>query len=264
MSTTDDLGPSEGPERLQKVLSRAGVASRRTVENWILSGRISVNGEIVTQLGTRVDPTIDRVQVDGKTISLNPDMRYVLFHKPTKVVTTLSDDKGRSDLRPFLDRIGQRLFPVGRLDYDTSGLLLLTNDGEAANVLAHPSFGVSKTYLATVTGDLAPASLKALREGVTLDDGTVIAADRVVVKNTGSSSKTLLEITLHSGQNRVVRRMCEAIGHPVVSLHRTTFGPFHLGGLKAGQFRDLGLEERHTLATLVAEATGSGEEKHDG
>lgn len=251
MSNPDQ--PVAGPERLQKVLSRAGVASRRKVEILLSQGKIRVNGRVVTELGTRVDPMVDVVEVGGKVISLNPELRYVLLHKPTKVVTSLSDDKGRPDLQIFLDKIGERLFPVGRLDFDTSGLLILTNDGEAANILAHPSFGVHKSYLAQVTGAVSQQALKTLREGTTLDDGLVVAADKVsVVSHKGD--KTVLDITLHSGQNRVVRRMCEAVGHPVITLHRTSFGPFHLGGLKSGQFRDFDTSERHTLATLVERA----------
>ena len=242
-----------GPERLQKVLSRAGVASRRKVEILLAQGKIRVNGQVVTELGTRVDPAVDTVAVGGKVISLNPALRYVLLHKPTKVVTSLSDDKGRPDLQIFLEKIGERLFPVGRLDFDTSGLLILTNDGDAANILAHPSHGVHKSYLASVQGAVSQRALKTLRDGVSLDDGLVIAADKVsVVSQQGSS--TLLDITLHSGQNRVVRRMCEAVSHPVVTLHRTSFGPFHLGGLKSGEYRDFDTDERHTLATLVERA----------
>ena len=255
--TTDNQGsgdsPTGGPERLQKVLSRAGVASRRKVEILLSQGRIRVNGQVVTELGTRVDPEKDVVAVNGTVISLNPALRYVLLHKPVNVVTSLSDEKGRPDLQIFLDKIGDRLFPVGRLDFDTSGLLILTNDGDAANILAHPSFGVHKSYLASVKGAVTNKALKTLRDGVTLDDGVLIAADKVsVVSQAGN--KTLLDITLHSGQNRVVRRMCEAVGHPVITLHRTSFGPFHLGGLKSGEFRDFDADERHTLATLVERA----------
>ena len=252
--------PPGGPERLQKVLSRAGVASRRKVEILLSQGKIRVNGEVVTELGTRVDPATDTVAVNGTVISLNPALRYVLLHKPTNVVTSLSDEKGRPDLKIFLDKIGERLFPVGRLDFDTSGLLILTNDGDAANILAHPSFGVHKSYLASVKGAVSQKALKTLREGVTLDDGLVIAADKVSVVSQ-SGNKTLLDITLHSGQNRVVRRMCEAVGHPVITLHRTSFGPFHLGGLKSGQFRDFDTDERHTLATLVERAKKTTKDK---
>jgi len=250
MSTPESPEPT-GPERLQKVLSRAGVASRRKVEILMTQGKIRVNGEVVTELGARVNPAVDVVEVNGTVMSLRPELRYVLLHKPTKVVTSMSDDKGRPDLQIFIEKIGERLFPVGRLDYDTSGLLILTNDGDAAHILAHPSFGVHKTYLATVSGTPSQAALKTLRTGLTLDDGTKVKADKVTVVGAPGNNRTLLDITLHSGQNRVVRRMCEQVGHPVVTLHRTSFGPFHLGGLKSGEFRDFDAQERHTLATLV-------------
>lgn len=237
-------------ERLQKVLSRAGVASRRQVETFLTAGRIRINGELTRELGVRVRPGIDTVELDGKVLALDVDRRYVVFHKPTKMVTSLSDEKGRVDLRGVLDDIGERLFPVGRLDYDTSGLLILTNDGDAAQVLAHPSFGVEKTYVATVRDHVTPAVAKILRDGVELDDGFV-AADYVKIVGKPAQERSILEITLHSGRNRVVRRMCEAVGHPVVTLQRRRFGPFHLAGLKPGAWRDFSSEQRHQLATLV-------------
>jgi len=213
-------------ERLQKVLSRAGVASRRQVENFLLAGRIRINGKTIKELGVRVTPGRDTVELDGTVLQLDVDARYVVFNKPTKVVTSLSDERGRTDLRGVLDYIGERLFPVGRLDYDTSGLLILTNDGEAAQVLSHPSFGVEKTYVATVRGEVTPSVVKVLRDGLELEDG-FIAADHVKVVGQASPQKSILEITLHSGRNRIVRRMCEAVGHPVITLQRRRFGPFH-------------------------------------
>lgn len=245
MSNTEAQG-----ERLQKVLSRAGVASRRQVENYLLAGRIAVNGEVVTELGRRVDPVRDTVSLDGQVLQLDVDRRYVILHKPAKMVTSLKDEKGRRDLGEVLDDIGERLFPVGRLDYDTTGLLVLTNDGDAAQVLAHPSFGVEKTYLATVRGDVAPSTLQSMKSGVVLEDGP-IAVDQVLKVGESRQGKSILEITLHSGRNRIVRRLCEYVGHPVVTLQRRRFGPFHLGGLKLGQWRDFTPEERHELATLV-------------
>ena len=240
-------------ERLQKVLSRAGVASRRQVEAYIQRGRISVNGEVVEELGRRVDITRDVVSLDGTALQLDIDRRYVLFHKPTGVVTSLSDERGRPDLRNVLEEVGERLFPVGRLDYDSSGLLILTNDGEAANILAHPSFGVEKTYVVSVKGAVSNKTINTLTSGVDLEDG-VIAADSVRRVDQPRSNKTLLEITLHSGKNRIVRRMCAAVGHEVLTLQRRRFGPFHLGGLKPGAWRDFTSDERHQLATLVEEA----------
>ena len=237
-------------ERLQKVLSRAGVASRRQVEQFLLAGRITVNGEVVTELGRRVNASTDVVSLDGRVLQLDVERRYVMVNKPPKMVTSMSDDKGRRDLGEFVEEIGERLFPVGRLDYDTTGLLLLTNDGDAAQVLAHPSFGVEKNYVATVRGGVASKTLQKMKTGVDLDDGP-IAVDHAMVVGEPRGGQTILEITLHSGRNRIVRRLCEALGHPVVTLHRRRFGPFHLGGLKLGAWRDLTAEERHQLATLV-------------
>ena len=246
MSSSNEQG-----ERLQKVLSRAGVTSRRHVESLIAAGRIRVNGEVVTELGTRVDITSDEVQLDKKALQLDVDRRYVLFHKPTDIVTSLSDDKGRPDLTQVL------------ADFDSSGLLILTNDGEAANILAHPSFGVKKTYRVSVQGAVSNKTLGTLTTGVELEDG-IIHADEVKRLDDPRGGKTLLDITLHSGKNRVVRRMCEAVGHPVDTLQRRRFGPFHLGGLKPGQWRDFTDKERHQLATLVqlaTEAARSGENR---
>jgi 23S rRNA pseudouridine2605 synthase len=249
-------------ERLQKVLSRAGVASRRQVENFLLAGRIRINGNVTRELGVRVTPGVDTVELDGTVLQLDVDARYVIFNKPTKVVTSLSDERGRTDLREVLDDIGERLFPVGRLDYDTSGLLILTNDGDSAQVLSHPSFGVEKTYVATVRGDVSPAVLKVLRDGIELEDG-FIAADHIKIVGDASPEKSILEITLHSGRNRIVRRMCEAVGHPVMTLQRRRFGPFHLAGLKVGHWRDFSSEQRHQLATLVELAKKqTGGERH--
>lgn len=246
----------EPGERLQKVLSRAGVASRRHVESLMNAGRIRVNGQVVSELGTRVDISTDLVELDGTALQLDIDRRYVLLHKPTGLVTSLSDERGRPDLRSVLDDIGERLFPVGRLDFDSSGLLILTNDGEAANILAHPSFGVEKTYRVTVSGAVSNKTLGTLTTGVDLDDGRV-HADEVKRLSEPRGGTSILDITLHSGKNRIVRRMCEAVGHPVQTLQRRRFGPFHLGGLKPGQWRDFTDKERHQLATLVQLASPS-------
>jgi 23S rRNA pseudouridine2605 synthase/16S rRNA pseudouridine516 synthase len=258
MSNTEPHG-----ERLQKVLSRAGVASRRQVEAFLLAGRIAVNGEVVTELGRRVNPAVDVVALDGRVLQLDVDRRYVMVNKPAKMVTSMSDEKGRRDLSEFVQDIGERLFPVGRLDYDTTGLLLLTNDGDAAQVLAHPSFGVEKTYVATVKGTVTPKTLQERRSGVELEDGP-IAVDNAVVIGEPREAKSIVEITLHSGRNRIVRRLCEHVGHPVVTLQRRRFGPFHLGGLKQGTWRDFTPEERHQLATLVELAKTQSEEGHRG
>ncbi len=252
--------PSAEGERLQKVLAAAGVASRRVSEQYIADGRVMVNGEVITEPGRRVDPVKDHVSVDGTPVQLDPAKRYVMLNKPTGVVSTMSDENGRPDLRQFTERFEERLFNVGRLDADTSGLLLLTNDGELAHVLAHPSFGVTKTYIATVQGAVAPAALKRLRDGVELDDGP-IAADKARIVGEPSRGRTLVEVTLHSGRNRIVRRMLDAVGHPVLELVRRQFGPLHLGTLTVGRSRDLGKVE---LGQLLALSRGPGADSPEG
>jgi pseudouridine synthase len=245
-------------ERLQKVLAAAGVASRRSSEFLIASGRVSVNGVTVTELGSRVDPEIDRIHVDGKPVQVDVSKRYVMLNKPTGVVSTLKDENGRRDLTEFVSQFDERLFNVGRLDADTSGLLILTNDGDAAHMLAHPSFEVSKTYVALVHGDVKPATLRAMREGIELDDGP-IAVDAVSVKGQPSQGMTLLELTIHSGRNRIVRRLCDAVGHSVVQLHRKSFGPILLGSLGSGAMRDLTKVEVSSVLALADESEGESE-----
>ncbi len=242
-------------ERLQKVLAAAGVASRRSSEFLIASGRVSVNGVTVTELGSRVDPEVDRIHVDGKPVQVDVSMRYVMLNKPTGVVSTLKDGQGRRDLTEFVNQFEERLFNVGRLDADTSGLLILTNDGNAAHMLAHPSFEVSKTYVALVKGDVKPATLRAMRDGIELDDGP-IAVDGISVKGQPSQGMTLLELTIHSGRNRIVRRLCEVVGHPVVQLHRKSFGPILLGSLGSGAMRDLTKVEVSSVLALADESEG--------
>jgi pseudouridine synthase len=242
-------GAAAEGERLQKVLAAAGVASRRVVEQYMVAGRVSVNGEVVTELGRRIDPAVDHVEVDGQAVQLDPGKRYLMLNKPTGVVSTMSDEHGRPDLRRWTDELEDRVYNVGRLDADTSGLLLLTNDGELAHVLAHPSFGVEKTYIATVRGTPTNATLKRLRDGIELDDGP-IRADRIRVVNE-SRGRAIVELTLHSGRNRIVRRMLDAVGHPVQELVRRQFGPLHLGTLAVGRIRDLDTVEVGRLLTLA-------------
>ncbi|QHC58317.1 pseudouridine synthase [Rathayibacter sp. VKM Ac-2760] len=238
-------------ERLQKVLAAAGVASRRVVEEMIVARRIRVNGEVAGELGRRIDPANDRIEVDGVAVQLDTSRRYVMLNKPVGVVSSLSDENGRPDLRTYTQNFEERLFNVGRLDSETSGLLVLTNDGELAHVLAHPSFGVTKTYIAKVHGQVLPQTIAALTAGVELEDGTV-AADkaRLLGRPEGRSNASLVEITLHSGRNRVVRRMMAAVGHPVLELVRRQFGPLHLGSLRSGDLRDLTREELGALLTI--------------
>jgi 23S rRNA pseudouridine2605 synthase len=238
MSSADG-GAAEPPtgERLQKVMAAAGVASRRVSEQLIAEGRVEVNGEVVVEPGRRVDPLTDRVSVDGTPVQLDTSRRYYMLNKPAGVVSSMRDERGRPDLRRFTDGLEERVFNVGRLDAETSGLLVLTNDGELAHVLAHPSFGVEKTYVAKVRGLMTPQTIATLTRGVELDDGPIAADKARLMQSSGSGS--LVEITLHSGRNRIVRRMLDAVGHPVVELVRRQFGPLHLGTLRAGELREL-------------------------
>lgn len=235
--------------RLQKVLAAAGVASRRVVEDMIVAGRIRVNGVTVTELGTRIHPDRDLVDVDGTAVQLDQSKRYVMLNKPTGVVSTMKDEQGRPDLRQFTREWTERLYNVGRLDAETSGLLVLTNDGELAHVLAHPSFGVTKVYIARVRDRVSPQTISRLTKGIELEDGP-IAADKARLLDAGRDS-SLVELTLHSGRNRIVRRMMAAVGHPVQELVRRQFGPLHLGTLPAGRARELTTMERGALLTLA-------------
>ncbi|WP_460773310.1 pseudouridine synthase [Microbacterium sp. GXF7504] len=246
---SDAQTPQPEGVRLQKVLANAGVASRRVVEDMIVAGRIRVNGVTVTELGSRIHPDRDLVDVDGVAVQLDQSKRYVMLNKPTGVVSTMKDEQGRPDLRRFTKDWPERLYNVGRLDAETSGLLVLTNDGELAHVLAHPSFGVTKVYIARVTGRVQPQTIAKLTRGIELEDGP-IAADKARLLDSGAGS-SLVELTLHSGRNRIVRRMMAAVGHPVQELVRRQFGPLHLGTLPAGRARELTTMERGALLTLA-------------
>jgi pseudouridine synthase len=256
--SSDDSELASG-ERLQKVMAAAGVASRRVSEDMIAAGRVTVNGKVVTEPGRRIDPAKDKIVVDRSAVQLDATRRYVMLNKPVGIVSTLSDENGRPDLRQFTEQYEERLFNVGRLDVETSGLLVLTNDGELAHVLAHPSFGVTKTYIAKVKGVVTTSVLNELMTGVELDDGP-IAADKATLVAGGaglsrSSDSSLIEITLHSGRNRIVRRMLEAVGHPVIDLVRRSFGPLHLGTLKVGHMRSLTKVELGAILTISRDAT---------
>ncbi|MER3388526.1 MAG: pseudouridine synthase [Microcella sp.] len=252
-STASTDGPAG--ERLQKVMAAAGVASRRVCEEYIAHGRVTVNGEPVVEPGRRVDPAVDEVALDGVAIQLDTTKRYVMLNKPTGIVSTMSDENGRPDLRRYTKRYDERLYNVGRLDAETSGLLLLTNDGELANVLAHPRFGVEKTYIAKVRGSVTAPVLRRLKEGVELDDGP-IAADAARLLGAPVGGHSMVEVTLHSGRNRIVRRMLAAVGHPVVELVRRSFGPLHRGTLAAGVGRDHTTGARGALRTRARAARG--------
>src|SRR4051812_11444243 len=197
--------------RLQKVLANAGVASRRVAEEMIVQGRVRVNGEVVTELGSRIDPAADTVDVDGTAIQLDPTKRYVMLNKPTGVVSSMKDERGRPDLRRFTKDWPERLYNVGRLDAETSGLLVLTNDGELAHVLAHPSFGVTKVYIAKVEGRMTAQTVGRLTRGVELEDGPIAADKARLLTSSAAGGGSLVELTLHSGRNRIVRRMLDAV-----------------------------------------------------
>ena len=254
-SETPPTPASDDGVRLQKLMAAAGVASRRVSENMIEAGRVEVNGEVVTELGRRVLGT-DLVSVDGVAIQLDTSRRYLMLNKPVGIVSSLQDDRGRPDLQRFVSRFEERLFNVGRLDAQTSGLLILTNDGELAHVLAHPSFGVMKTYIAKVEGRVTPQTVAKLTNGVDLEDGP-IAADKARIVGQAGTKETIVEITLHSGRNRIVRRMLEEVGHPVIDLVRRQFGPLHLGTLAAGDIRDLTKAELGALLTISRDASSS-------
>lgn len=243
------MGEAEGI-RLQKVLAAAGVASRRASEELIDRGRVEVNGRIVREQGLRVDPLRDVIRVDGARIPPARHHVYVVLNKPRGVVSTMDDPQGRPTLQGFLRRRSkERLFHVGRLDSDTEGLLILTNDGEFAQRMMHPSYEVPKTYLAEVEGTIDNATLRRLTKGITLEDGPIKPDAVKLVQR--SADRSLVSLTLHEGRNRIVRRLFDALGHPVRRLSRTAIGPIRLGQLKSGEVRDLTREELGTLLDLV-------------
>lgn len=227
--------------RLQKVMAAAGIASRRASEAMIEEGRVEVNGRLVTGQGLRVDPERDVIRVDGSRLPPPKKHAYVLLNKPRGVLSTMEDPQGRPTLLEYLPPVKGRLFHVGRLDADTEGLIILTNDGDFAQRLAHPSFEVPKTYLAEVAGRIKNQSLNKLESGVLLDDGPA-RADAVSLKDR-TTTRSLLTITLHEGRNRIVRRMMDAVGHPVKRLARVSIGPVKLGNLPVGQTRELSRKE---------------------
>lgn len=245
-------------ERLQKVLARAGLGSRRVCEDLIEDGLVTVNGEVAV-LGRRVDPEVDRVEVDGVPIGVRPGLVHYLLNKPEGVVSTASDTHGRPTVVGLVPD-EPRVFPVGRLDADTSGLIIVTNDGDLAHRLTHPSFGVDKEYLAEVEGRPSRGALRRLREGIELDDGPTAPAQASLL------APNLVRLVIHEGRNRQVRRMCAAVGHPVVRLVRTRIGPVVDRDLRPGEWRELEPSEvRDLMAAASARdegtdpgATGSG------
>ena len=240
---------SEDGVRLQKVLAQAGIASRRAAEDLIREGRVSVDGAVVTELGTRVDPATAVIHVDGERVPTKPGVVVVMMNKPRGVITSMSDERGRACVGDLVADRTERLFHVGRLDADTEGLLLLTNDGELANRLGHPSHEVAKTYRATVRGPISKQALRKLTDGIELEDGP-IACDRARVIQR-LTDRSLVEVVLHSGRNRIVRRMMDAVGYPVIDLVRTQIGPLHLGRLRPGQVAPVEGADLRALYTAV-------------
>jgi 23S rRNA pseudouridine2605 synthase len=239
-------------ERLQKVLARAGLGSRRVCEDLIARGRVEVDGEVAV-LGRRVDPATDRITLDGVPVVTRTDLVHYLLNKPRGVVTTASDPQGRPTVMGLVPD-DPRVFPVGRLDLDTEGLLVVTNDGELAQALTHPSLGVEKEYLAEVRGVPSPGDLRRLREGIDLDDGRTAPAQVTVADEHGGNAA--LSIVIHEGRNRQVRRMCEAIGHPVRRLVRVRIGPVRDPALAPGTWRVLTPNEVRALHAATATRPG--------
>ncbi len=223
--------------RLQKVIAQAGICSRRAAEELIAAGKVQVDGEVVTAMGMKVDPAVQQILVRGKPLALAEKKIYIFLHKPVGYVTTLNDPQGRPIVTSLLRDVDARVFPVGRLDYDTSGALLLTNDGDLAQRIQHPSFEIPKTYEARVKGKPSPKAIRQLEQGV-LIEGRRTAPARVVLRKAANRS-TILEITIHEGRKRQVRKMCEFVGHPVIELCRIAYGRLRLGNLPSGHSRML-------------------------
>lgn len=235
--------------RLQRVIAQAGLASRRAAEEMIRQGRVVVNGRVVTELGVRVDPLKDKILVDRRPVSLVAKKVSLLFYKPKNCVTTVKDPQGRKTVLDFISGFKVRLFPVGRLDFDAEGLIILTNDGDLAHRLQHPRFGVTKTYQVKVKGHPDGHALNHLRHGVQLDEGKTAPADVSVTHMLEKAA--WLRIVLHQGWYRQIKRMCEAVGHPVLKIRRTEYGPLKVGRLTAGTYRILNRREIKQLYQLV-------------
>ncbi|SCW27635.1 23S rRNA pseudouridine2605 synthase [Paenibacillus tianmuensis] len=244
-------------DRLQKVLAEAGVASRRKCEELITAGRVEVNDKVVKTLGVKVDPSQDFIKVDGKPIRRQSKV-YVIFNKPKGVITSAQDPEGRKTVTEFFKNIKQRIYPIGRLDYDTEGLLLLTNDGEFAHLLTHPKHHVPRTYLATVKGVPHGSLLDKLKNGIELEDGKTAPAEVEYQDVRPETNESVVKITIYEGRNRQVRRMFDAIHHPVIKLKRIQFGPLLLSGIPRGKFRHLTPQE---VNELRQEALKAGEGK---
>jgi 23S rRNA pseudouridine2605 synthase len=239
-------------ERIQKILAKAGIASRREAERMVMEGRVMVNGKVIDALGSKVDPLKDHIKVDGKRITLFEPKIALLLNKPRGYLSTVKDPEGRPTVMDFLKNVRCRIYPVGRLDFDAEGLLLLTNDGELANILTHPKFSIPKTYLVKVGGVPEEKKLARLKRGVMLEDGKARVVSCSILRH--GEKNSWLRVVVTEGRNRLVKRMFLAIGHSVLKLKRIQFGPIQLGDLPFGQFRYLTLEELTKLRRLMADS----------
>jgi 23S rRNA pseudouridine2605 synthase len=251
-------------ERLQKLISQAGIASRRAAEELILAGRVTVNGAVVTELGSKADPAVDRIAVDGKPVRPAETLLYILLNKPAGFMTTLDDPEGRQVVTDLLPEIRERVYPVGRLDYNTEGLLLLTNDGDWANRLMHPRHEIEKEYHVRVRGKVHQSQMDQLKNGVELDGRPTAPAKVQLIKD--GEQNDWLSITIHEGRNRQVRRMCEAVSLSVVRLKRVRYGSLEMRGLRPGQYRLLTEAEARALLSPGAgiRPTEAPKEKRNG
>jgi 23S rRNA pseudouridine2605 synthase len=250
---------SEDPaERLQKVMAHAGVASRRKSEDLIRQGRVMVNGRVVTRLGTKVDPVRDDIRVDGRRIRVTPDHVYIVLNKPQGVISSMVDRRGRQALGDLVS-VPERLYPVGRLDLDSEGLILLTDDGELANFLTHPRYEHEKEYRVLVNGQVSDETLEAWQQGVVLEGRPTAPAQVEILGHRGAD--TVLRVVMHEGRKRQIRRVAELLGHPVRQLERVRLGPLYLGALEVGQWRYLTPREVNSLQVLKRRTGGRGKRR---
>jgi len=243
-----------GLERLQKILARAGIASRRKAEELIRGGKVSVNGEIITELGQKADASLDMIRVDRKLIIIDAEKVYLMVHKPAGVLTSMKDDRERKVVAQLVQDVPERVFPVGRLDYHSEGLLLMTNDGEFAYRIAHPKFKVAKTYMVKIKGNIPPGGLKEIKIGISLSDG-YFKPEEAVVERVNPKS-TWLKFTIYEGKNRIIRRYLSAFGYTVLRLVRTAIADIELGELKPGAYRYLTKKEVQRLFGFVQKEAG--------
>ncbi len=235
-------------------MAHSGVASRRQCEELVGTGQVKINGTTVTALGTQVDPDVDRIELNGKVIINSKTAVYLLLHKPPGYICTAHDPQGRPTILDLVTDLDERIYPVGRLDFDTSGLIILSNDGEFTNLMIHPRYKIDKTYEAWVKGRVLDQDLQPMRSGVILDDGLTAPADVILLRQ--EDSKSLIRVIIHEGRKRQVKRMCAAIGHPVLELKRTGLAFLSLNGLKEGQYRHLSMKEIEELRNSAAKQSG--------